>query len=220
MCVFGLTLNLVLCMRCCALTAANIFSIYTESIERSPAMMYQAVNIAVLVVTFLYLSIGLAGYVLFGRDVEGNVLANLDIRDPVSAAAQGCIGLAIVLTFPLNIYPARFTLHTMFVDDDTPVSTIHTVGFTLVLVFGALAVAIFIPSISELFSFLGATTGSLIAFILPSIFYLKLIPTDGDTKTHRRLCVMLAAGGVLLAIVSTYRSLQLFAEDPEEGKIE
>ena len=55
-------------------------------------------------------------------------------------------------------------------------------SLTLLLVFGSLLVAIYVPSISELFALLGSTTSALIAFILPTSMYLAL----GLVRSHSR----------------------------------
>lgn len=203
----------------------NIFSIYTEMVHRTPDTMYRAVNIAIVIETALYLLIGLFGYAMFEHQhVRGNILDNMSIRDPLSALAQGCIGVAIVLTFPLNIYPARFTLHTLFdntADGAEPPSATRSVIYTLSLVYGGLMVAVVVPSISQLFSFLGATTGSLIGFIMPGAFYLKLIPADhgmANTRLHRALCWLMVTGGGVLATVTTVRSIQTFVQGEPEGR--
>lgn len=209
---------------------ANIFSIYNELNDPTMTVMNRSVTIAVGLTTFVYLLIGFSGYFLYGRNVAGNMLQNFDIREPISALAQGSIGIAIILTFPLNIYPARFTLQTMLNREEhlhsppPPTNHSQTIVLTLGLVFTAFFVAVYVPSISELFSFLGATTGSLIAFILPAIFYLRLTPLlpsssqpeeEYDVKVMRRnrmICILMATGGTLLATITTFRSLQLFVQ--------
>lgn len=222
----------------------NLFAIRDEMRDRSVSGISRVVHTAVAIETALYLTIGLAGYLLYGSRVEGNVLENFAIDDPLGSAAQACIGVAIILTFPLNVHPARFTLQTMVLDEaDTPSDT-FTNATTAGLVLGALAVATFVPSLSALFSFLGATTGSLIAFILPATFHLAIggtMDNDEDDAAdeesddasplasivkkqhaknnaafHRTCCWLLATGGGLLAGLTTWRSVVLFIYGPTD----
>ena len=50
--------------------------------------------------------------------------------------------------------------------------------------------AIVIPSIKSVFSIVGVTAGNLISFILPPIFYLKIIKKYKKKKKNRFLIVM------------------------------
>jgi len=126
-----------------------------------------------------------------------------------------CLAAAAV---QLCIYPARFTLMDMFwpeesatADTDaapTASQRCHTVGLTLALVLGSLLFAIFVPSISELFTLLGSTTGALVGFILPTAMYLKLGPDTDKQSARRALCKVMLATTIVIALLTTARSLQ------------
>ena len=46
--------------------------------------------------------IGTSGYLLFGADVDGNVLRNLDMRQPLHVTAQLCVGVSLCLSYPVR----------------------------------------------------------------------------------------------------------------------
>jgi len=88
----------------------NVFAIYSELRPRRPSTMHRAVLITVLCETSLYFLIGLGGYALYGDDVKGNILRSLPSEDVTAVISKLCIAVTVVLTFPLNIFPARFTI--------------------------------------------------------------------------------------------------------------
>jgi amino acid transporter len=83
---------------------------------------------------------------------------------------------------------------------------------TLFLVLASLIFAILVPSISELFTLLGSTTGALIAFILPTAIYLRLGQHGEKQRVRRHLCVVMLVIASLLAVATTVRSLIFIAE--------
>jgi amino acid permease len=191
---------------------ANLFEILEEQIDQRRATDFRIVNIAMCIDTFVYTAIGVAGYALFGADVDGNVLRNLDLHRPLHVLAQLAIGISLCLSYPLCIIPARFTLKDMLFKDDATVAESafapRSALITLGLVVSSLLFAILVPSISELFTVLGSTTGALIAFILPASFYLRLAEKGEKQLVRRRLCKLMLVGATLMMVVTTYRSIE------------
>ncbi|GMI11177.1 hypothetical protein TrLO_g15530 [Triparma laevis f. longispina] len=91
----------------------NVFSIY-EELERSSAKrMSRVSNGAVRLCMFAYLLMGLFGYLDYGAKTQANILQNYCVqktKDPLMITAFVGIVITIVMAFPLNIFPCRYTL--------------------------------------------------------------------------------------------------------------
>lgn len=59
------------------------------------------------------------------------------------------------------------------------------------------------------FSFIGATSGSLLVFVMPSLFYLKLQPKAWTAPANRAALVMLIVGTALIPILTTAAILKV-----------
>jgi amino acid permease len=91
----------------------NVFSIY-EELERSSAKrMSRVSNGAVRLCMFAYLLMGLFGYLDYGAATQANILQNYCVqktKDPLMITAFVGIVITIVMAFPLNIFPCRYTM--------------------------------------------------------------------------------------------------------------
>ncbi|VEU40432.1 unnamed protein product [Pseudo-nitzschia multistriata] len=84
--------------------------------EKLPTMN-RVTSTGVLVCGLLYASVSLVTLVDFGASVEPNVLSNYDLgrgAQPLLHAAFLGMALAVVMAFPLNIFPARVSLIQMW----------------------------------------------------------------------------------------------------------
>ena len=91
----------------------NVFAIYDDLAEPSPRRMDVVSTGAVSTCFLAYLLMGTFGYMDFGQRTLGNVLLNYCVeksRDPLMISAFVCIVVTIVMAFPLNIFPCRYTL--------------------------------------------------------------------------------------------------------------
>ena len=80
---------------------------------------------------------------------------------------------------------------------DQPTSVVEHVFITLLLSGGALIVAIMVPGISIVFGLMGGTAASIISFILPGMFALKI---RGRKSRVGRVFV---CGGLVIGILTT-----------------
>ena len=91
----------------------NVFSIYEELENKSAKRMDRISGGAVKTCVIAYLLMGVFGYLNFGDDTQGNILKNYcvqDTRDPLMISAFICIVITIVMAYPLNIFPSRYTI--------------------------------------------------------------------------------------------------------------
>jgi len=93
----------------------NVPQIYNELGEnRSVASLMWAVRKAVSVCFIFYFLMGVMGYLNFAdKRTDANILKNYcvqDTHDPLVISAFACLSLAIVVAFPLNVFPCRASL--------------------------------------------------------------------------------------------------------------
>lgn len=91
----------------------NMFSIINEAADKSLTALTGLVNFTILVASALFIVVGLAGYLTFGSNVNGNVIL---LYPPAWSATLGklCIVFMVVFSFPLMIHPARISVNNIY----------------------------------------------------------------------------------------------------------
>lgn len=131
------------------------------------------------------LLMGLSGLLNFGDNTKGNVLNNFKSDDTWINIARFCFGLNMLTTFPLELFVVRDVLKDIVLasksDPESNGSTAHLelsdrqhFIITTVLVFSSMSVALFTCNLGMILELIGATSASLMAYIIPPLCYLKL----------------------------------------------
>jgi sodium-coupled neutral amino acid transporter 11 len=139
----------------------------------------------------------LSGFLTFGDRTDGNVLNNFP-SSPLVNLARFCFGLNMLTTLPLEAFVCREVMVNYFWSPkatgegeesditlamsagdphDSPAhhtSTLLHVLLTTSLVWSATAIATQICDLGAVFEVIGATSASILAYILPPLCYLKL----------------------------------------------
>lgn len=182
----------------------NVFSIYTELRRPSIRRMNKVSGWSTMISLVLYGLIGIFGYLQNTVSTDPDILNNYHLSNPVIAIAQVCVGVTVILAFPLNVFPCRFTLEMMFFSSQG--SRIPFICLTVGIVVLSALLAILLPGIDVVFSLLGSTTSAVVCFILPAAFSLKLKPHDRWSASWVAEWAFLVAG-VVVGIVSTCISI-------------
>ncbi|PSK40957.1 hypothetical protein C7M61_000624 [Candidozyma pseudohaemuli] len=131
------------------------------------------------------LLMGLSGLLNFGDKTKGNILNNFKSDDTWINLARFCFGLNMLTTFPLELFVVRDVLKDIVlaskVDPDSDGSTAHLelskkqhFIITTVLCFSSMGVALLTCNLGMILELIGATSASLMAYIIPPLCYLKL----------------------------------------------
>ena len=174
-----------------------------------------------LIVT-LYLPVGLAGYLRFGAQTQGDVLNNFDVGDKFADASRTTLAFAALASFPMQHFPARTALWNFYrlcrppaqpqphaliapAAAGPPMSFIAVEAVTWVAL--VLVVAELVGSaLAQVFQLVGAICGSTVIFTLPGAMWLKLGPR---TDPSRRLVGGLLLGvGLFILVAGTEVTLQ------------
>lgn len=136
----------------------------------------------------------LSGFLTFGSLTSGNVLNNFPSSALVNLA-RFCFGLNMLTTLPLEAFVCREVMANYFLASAAAaggpdgvsstaadphdsaahhMSTTAHVVVTTALVWGATIIATQICDLGAVFEIIGATSASILAYILPPLCYLKL----------------------------------------------
>lgn len=118
------------------------------------------------------ITMSVAGYWSFEDKTLGNILNNFPEDDTLVNIARFCFGVNMFTTFPLEAFVCREVLETYFFAGEFD-QTRH-IYFTTSLVVSALFVSLFTCDLGIVLELTGGLSATTLAFIFPSICYLKL----------------------------------------------
>jgi sodium-coupled neutral amino acid transporter 11 len=133
---------------------------------------------------------GINGLLVFGDDTKGNILNNFKSSDNWINLARFCFGLNMLTTFPLEIYVVRDVIKEVILaskSEDGTTSHLELnnrqhIAITSVLVFSSMTVSLFTCNLGIILELIGATSASLMAYILPPLCYFKLSWSEHNSK--------------------------------------
>ncbi|XP_077291983.1 proton-coupled amino acid transporter-like protein acs [Arctopsyche grandis] len=127
-------------------------------------------NISMSVVVTLYAIIGIFGYLKYGNLVNGNITSILEEGDIQAQVAKICIGLAILFTYGLQFYvPSDIIFKKIESVQNPKYHNITHIVLRTVLVAFTVAIAVVVPQLDLLISFVGAVFFSTLGLLIPAI---------------------------------------------------
>nr|XP_046251905.1 sodium-coupled neutral amino acid transporter 3-like [Scatophagus argus]XP_046251906.1 sodium-coupled neutral amino acid transporter 3-like [Scatophagus argus]XP_046251907.1 sodium-coupled neutral amino acid transporter 3-like [Scatophagus argus]XP_046251908.1 sodium-coupled neutral amino acid transporter 3-like [Scatophagus argus] len=165
----------------------EVLPIYTELRDASKRRMQKVANISILAMFVMYLLTALFGYLTFYGAVESELLHTYSQVDPLDVLVL-CVRLAVLvavtLTVPVVLFPIRrAVLQILF--PNKPFSWVIHIGIAFCLIFLVNVLVIFVPTIRDIFGLIGATSAPSLIFILPGIFYIRIVPEDQEPLLSR-----------------------------------
>ncbi|CAO3671866.1 unnamed protein product [Umbelopsis vinacea] len=160
----------------------NIFSVYNEQKDNSQKKINQVIGTSIGIAIVLYEGIAVMGYLSFGKAVMGNII----LEYPASIFVTGgriAIVVLVLLSYPLQCHPCRNSLDKILSSGridvngtkiQSPPSTMKFIAITIGILLGTYFVSITMTKLDLVLAFVGSTGSTVISFILPSLFYLKL----------------------------------------------
>ncbi|KAJ0012485.1 hypothetical protein NQD34_016819 [Periophthalmus magnuspinnatus] len=157
-----------------------ILPMYDELKDRSRRKMQNVANVSFLAMFIMYLLAALFGYLTFNIHVEPELLhtySKVYKSDVVLLIVRLAVLTAVTLTVPVVLFPIRTSVNQLMCASKDFSWVRHTL-ITLVLLGGTNALVIFVPTIRDIFGFIGASAAAMLIFILPSAFYIKLVKKE------------------------------------------
>jgi len=194
-----------------------------ENNAEKPEDFPKVLNIGMVMVTVLYLSMGILGYLTFGDGICGSVTLNLP-EEALYASVKILYTCVIFVSFAVQFYvPITFLW--------PPLKEKYLMGasarkilvwelllrYALVMVVCALAIAI--PDLGDIISLIGAMASSMLALILPPLID-QLILNNSSPKLFILKCIkngVIVTFGIMGMIVGTYVSIDQLVTDLSGG---
>nr|XP_020457004.1 sodium-coupled neutral amino acid transporter 4-like [Monopterus albus] len=155
----------------------EILPIYSELKDRSRKKMQNVSNLSILAMLVMYMLSALFGYLTFYDNVEAELLhtfTKVYKFDTLLQLVRLAVLTAVTLTVPILLFPIRSSITTLLFSDREFSWIRHIVIAAGILVFNNLLV-IFVPTIRDIFGFIGASAATNLIFVLPAAFYIRLV---------------------------------------------
>lgn len=207
----------------------NVLDVFKELHNSTKRRMRKVILRSTILVFFIYAIVGSFGYITFAdrlnvliNDANSIVLfgygydkyGNPQSYPTITVVALIFIGLSVIVATPLCIKPAKDGLSDMFFPKTNPMQEDPIIRHTilvLITIYTGVAVGLLSSSMQSIISILGSSFFTIIAFIMPPIFYIKLSPRS-KLWGHKILCwimlVVFTAFGIWSTVESIISALQ------------
>ncbi|XP_059805482.1 sodium-coupled neutral amino acid transporter 3-like isoform X2 [Hypanus sabinus] len=165
----------------------EVLPIYTELRSPSKVRMQKVANFSILAMFIMYLATAVFGYLTFYGSVESELLHTYNKVDPLDTLIL-CVRLAVLvavtLTVPVVLFPIRRAIQQLLFPGKAFRWLRHTI-IAICLLISVNILVIFVPNIRDIFGIIGATTAPSLIFILPGLFYIRIVPNDKEALKSR-----------------------------------
>ncbi|NXA98335.1 S38A4 protein, partial [Melanocharis versteri] len=182
----------------------EVLPIYSELKDRSRKRMQNVSNVSITGMLVMYLLAALFGYLTFYGEVEDELLhtyTKVYTFDTLLLSVRLAVLVAVTLTVPLVLFPIRSSVSALLFPK-RPFSWIrHFLIAAVILAFNNLLV-IFVPTIKDIFGFIGASSATMLIFILPGAFYLRIVKKEPLRSPQKIGALIFLIVGIIFMIVS------------------
>ncbi|KXJ22393.1 amino acid transporter AVT3B [Exaiptasia diaphana] len=151
-------------------------------------------------VTTLTITFGACGYLSFGTTTRTIITLNLP-PGPFPVIVRSCLCFSLFFTYPVMMFPAVAILEKQFVEDKKYQFYYGSLIRVLVVVSSGLIVMV-IPNFSILMSLVGSSCCTLLSFIFPALFHLKIFQ-DELTFSQRATDFFIIGVGMIGTLIGT-----------------
>ncbi|QLG70159.1 hypothetical protein HG535_0A00980 [Zygotorulaspora mrakii] len=186
----------------------NTSFIFLSMKNRSIQKFSKLTHISSVVSVIFCMLMGYSGFGVFGMKTKGNILNNFPVNDKTINIARLCFGFNMLTTFPLEIFVLRDVISTCFQKqistncEPAILSTKLHFIITTVLVFGTMSVSLTTCNLGALFELIGATTASIMAYILPPLTNLLLRREKSSFKSKSPHILSIIFGATMMIVSS------------------
>jgi len=167
-------------------------------------------------ITIIMAIFGVCGYVAFGDQTLSPI--SLNLRGESAAFVQMALCLAIYLTYPIMMFPVSDVLENLFLSDSKlpPRRYCPSRTFRICIVLMTATIAYTIPNFGKFLELVGASICTLLGFILPCIFHMKVFPRSELKTWEYILDILLIVLGTIFGLIGTFDAILKLMESDEE----
>eukprot|EP00038_Savillea_parva_P021963 m.36433 g.36433 ORF g.36433 m.36433 type:complete len:636 (+) comp5409_c0_seq1:2445-4352(+) len=158
---------------------ANVFPLYAELKERSPARMKQVNYRAMMLSGIIFVLSGMFGYIAFLDATKSNSVQNFPVQGHFGYfmdAVRLLLAVSLVTSYPLTLWECREHLEQMIAReaDTDRIKDWKRLGMSWLLIAVSTGIAIAAKDVGVVFGFFGATACPILMFVLPCLNHLKM----------------------------------------------
>uniref|UniRef100_A0A8C5HAV1 Sodium-coupled neutral amino acid symporter 2 n=1 Tax=Gouania willdenowi TaxID=441366 RepID=A0A8C5HAV1_GOUWI len=175
-----------------------ILPMYEELKEK----MQGVANVSFLAMFIMYLLAALFGYLTFHLGPELlHTYSRFYKSDVLLLIVRLAVLTAVTLTVPVVLFPIRTSINHLLCPAKG-FSWIRHCIITFVLLASTNALVIFVPTIRDIFGFIGASAAAMLIFILPSAFYIKLVEKESMKSVQKIGATIFLICGIIVMVGS------------------
>uniref|UniRef100_A0A4W3JKQ0 Sodium-coupled neutral amino acid symporter 2 n=1 Tax=Callorhinchus milii TaxID=7868 RepID=A0A4W3JKQ0_CALMI len=181
-----------------------VLPIYEELKDRSRKKMQRVANVSFLGIFVMYLLAAVFGYLTFYGHVEPELLhtySKVYKFDTVLLVVRLAVLMAVTLTVPVVLFPIRTSVQQLLFPSKEFNWVRHSL-ITVIILGLANCLVIFVPTIRDIFGFMGASAAAMLIFILPSAFYIKLVKKESMKSVQKIGALIFLICGIFVMISS------------------
>uniref|UniRef100_A0A4W4FIM9 Amino acid transporter transmembrane domain-containing protein n=1 Tax=Electrophorus electricus TaxID=8005 RepID=A0A4W4FIM9_ELEEL len=200
----------------------EVLPIYTELHNPTKRRMQAIANVSILGMFVMYLLTAIFGYLTFFANTEAELLHTYSKVDPLDTLIL-CVRLAVLvavtLTVPVVLFPIRRALLQLLFPEK-PFHWARHIFIAVCLLFFVNLLVIFVPNIRDIFGIIGATSAPSLIFILPGLFYIRIVPKDQEPTFSRpkiQAACFTALGFIFMSMSLTFIALDWINGENRSG---
>ncbi|RXN08145.1 sodium-coupled neutral amino acid transporter 4-like protein [Labeo rohita] len=198
----------------------EVLPIYSELKDRSRKKMQNVSNLSILAMLVMYLLSALFGYLTFYDHVEAELLhtfTKVYKFDTMLLLVRLAVLTAVTLTVPIVLFPIRSSVITLCFAGKEFSWIRHILIAAAILAFNNFLV-IFVPTIRDIFGFIGSSAATMLIFILPAAFYLRLVKSLPFRSPQKISATIFLVVGIFFMISSLSLIVMDWIHNPPGSK--
>jgi len=196
----------------------NVVYMHVEEAMRFPKSWNRVVAAALCTCSVLYLATAIPGYMAYGSDAKSPILENLP-KDTFTKVGTVLIIIHVILAAPILL--TSFALEFERLVDVTVarrgkmMERVYRSIIRLILVGICGGIACLVPYFGDFLSLLGALGNCTLIFILPILFYFKLIGWRQMKWYELLWCAIIVIIGAISAVIGSIDAIKALKKDFE-----